>query len=102
MGSWTVSEAAIAALKQTKESLTETSDAIKKRTASLEQAFEANKQGLGAHASEIAALIEELQAMETEASAPVKKLVLKLHGVSQVRINHVNEDKYSQIKGRIR
>lgn len=92
--SWGVNEQAIAALENMSSQLTEVSDRIKQETQKLRTSFEDNEDGLGPHTSSILALIEEVEQTDEEASAPVKKLVLKLTRAAQLRRDQLENDRY--------
>ncbi len=97
---WEVTEAAIAALNNMSVQLQELATKINQETQNLKAAYDENKDGLGAHSSDIQTLLDELETTEEEASVPVKKLVLKLTRAALIRQKHIDTQRYTQSKGR--
>ena len=101
MAGWAVSEQAIQSLLNMGTQLEALAERIHKETEKLKTTFEENEDGLGAHSSSIASLIEEVEGAEADATIPVKKLVLKLQRAAVIRQQHLDNNRYNT-KGRSR
>lgn len=97
---WAVTEEALAAMDTAAKAMEEITEQLKNDIKQLENIFEENEAGLGAHSGDIRALIEELQVIGETASNPVKKLILKMLRSMLIRRKHIEENKYSQSKSR--
>ena len=97
-----VTEQAVAALNNMSVQLQELAGKIHTATETMKSAFEDNRDGLGAHSDDIQTLIDEVEKTEQDASAPVKKLVLKLQRAALIRQKHIETQRYNQGKGRSR
>lgn len=97
-----VNEQSIAALNNMAAQLQELADKINKETALLKGAYEENQGGLGNHSADIKNLIDEVETTEEDASKPVLKLVLKLQRSALIRQKHIEENNYTNTKGRSR
>ena len=102
MGSWEVTEQAVAALGNMAVQLEELTQKIHQETERMKAVFEANRNGLGAHVMAIQNLIEDVEATEEDATKPVKKLVLKLQRAALVRQKHIDTNRYTKEMGRTR
>lgn len=102
MAVWQVTEQAIATMNNMSTHLQELAAKINQETQQLKSSYDDNKEGLGAHSADILALLEEVEAAESEGSIPVKKLVLKLTKAALIRQKHIEEQRYTQAKGRSR
>ena len=94
MGDYAVTPEAVSKMKATASGLTETSVKIHQETVKLESVFQDNESGLGAHSSEIQALIEEVKTTEENASKPVKKLAAKMESAAKIRQEHIDSSNY--------
>jgi uncharacterized phage infection (PIP) family protein YhgE len=102
MSSWKVTQEAINALYNMSNQLQELAENIHKETQKLRSTFEETQHGLGAHSADIESLIEEVEGTEQDATVPVKKLVLKLQRSALIRTKHLEEQSYTNIKGKTR
>ena len=90
MAGWQVTEQAVAALNNMSVQLQELAGKIHTATETMKSAFD------------IQTLIDEVEKTEQDASAPVKKLVLKLQRAALIRQKHIETQRYNQGKGRSR
>lgn len=98
----TVSEEAISTLQNMATELEELARKIHQETQQLKETYDENKEGLGYHSADIAALLEDVGQTEEEASVPVKKLVLKMQKAALYRLKHIETKRYNPSKGRSR
>lgn len=98
----TVTEEGIAALLNLGDRLEQETEKVHQECAKLESVFEENQAGLGPHSEKIRALLEEVGEAESDAAAPVKKLVLRLNRAAAIRTRILNSTLYSTGKGRSR
>lgn len=102
MAGWTATEQAVAAMNNMSAQLQELVVKIHQETEKMKSTFEDNQDGLGPHASSIQALIDEVESTEQDATIPVKKLVLKLQRAALIRQKIIEQNRYTQGKGRSR
>lgn len=94
MGSWQVTEQAVAAMNNISKQLQNIAAKIHSETEKIKSAFEENHDGMGAHSANIQALIEDVEGTEQDAAIPVQKLVLKLQRAALVRKKHIENNRY--------
>lgn len=99
---WQVTEQAVSAMLNMSGQLGQLVEKIHKETEKLKSAFETNQDGLGAHSADIQSLIEDVEGAEDDATIPVRKLALKLQRAAVVRQGHIENQRYTQSKGRTR
>lgn len=92
----TVTPEAIQALRTMATQAEELAGFIQRAIQGLEEAFESNKSGLGAHVASISNLIQDVQSVGEEGTKPVKKLVFKLDNAADLRQKHLDEDGYGR------
>lgn len=90
----TTTEEAIQAFTTLATSLDEAVLELKAAHATLQSSYETNKEGLGYHSESIQNLLDELVAIEEDATNPVKKLVLKLTRAAAVRCRNKEKNVY--------
>lgn len=95
MEGWQVTEQAIAAMNNMSAQLQELIEKIHSETKKTKSTFEENQDGLGAHSTDIQALIDEVEGTEQDATTPVKKLVLKLQRAALIRRKHIERNTYA-------
>ena len=100
-GEWTVTEESVKAMENMSSELETKMAEILLAIDNLINAYEENKDGLGAHSSEILDLLKDLRDTTNEANDPVKKLVLKLRKAAILRRKHIERQGY-QSKGKSR
>ena len=98
--SWGVSEEAIGLIESLRDQYPELTEEIHNTVAALRSTYDTTENGLGAHSASIGALLDEVEALEKEASNPIKRLVLKLTRAAIIRRAHLENDPYQ--KGRSR
>lgn len=94
MGSWQVTEQAVADMNNISKQLQNIAAKIHSETEKIKSAFEENHDGMGAHSANIQALIEDVEGTEQDAAIPVQKLVLKLQRAALVRKKHIENNRY--------
>ena len=97
MGSMTVTEEAVAALKQLSTTILDEMNATDEAYKSLTATYEANSDKLGAHSDSIKALLNDVEYTAKEAFVPLKYLSLKLSKAAALRTVHIETDSYASI-----
>lgn len=90
----TVTEQAITALNTTAGQLRDVEKKISNESTVLKACFDEQIDGLGPHAESIRALVEEVEALQRNASGSVNKLVLKLQKAVRIRKNILEKNRY--------
>ena len=95
-----VSEDAITVLYNMLSTVVDGKQAIKKEINVLKSAYEENAHGLGYHSGQIQNLIDQLDEIADEGSAPIKMLVYKLKKSIFTRIRIMQEQRYKHSHSR--
>lgn len=90
----TTTEEAIQVLGTLATSLADAMLELKAAHKTLQSSYEANEDGLGYHSESIQGLLDELAAIEEDATGPVKKLVLKLRLAIKCRSSNKEKNVY--------
>lgn len=99
MAVWQVTEQAVQAIRCTSSQLKASAARMTRETETLAAAFEENQAGLGAHAEEIRALLDDVRAAEEKAKVSVEKLILRLQGAALIRQRHIERSAYKRGNG---
>lgn len=94
MGSITVSEESVAMLESLASKIGEIKTEIDAQINSTIVIYDENKDSLGAHSSDIYALLEDMKTIEEDASKVMNLLSLKISKACMIRKSHIENNRY--------